>query len=100
MVLGFSRKTLAAFTLGIAQQEGFLSISDTSSNYLGAGWTDCPPIKEEKITIWNQLTMTSGLNDAVPYHYCTLDSCLQFLANAGTRWAYHNGPYTLLDEVN
>jgi CubicO group peptidase (beta-lactamase class C family) len=28
-----------------------------------------------------------------------LDTCLQFLANAGTRWAYHNGPYTLLDGV-
>ena len=92
-------KTLTAFTVGIAQQEGFLSISDTTSSYLGTGWTDCPPIKEEKITIWNQLTMTSGLNDAVADHYCTLDSCLQFLANAGTRWAYHNGPYTLLDGV-
>lgn len=92
-------KTLTAFTVGIAQQEGFLSINDTTSSYLGTGWTVCPPIKEEKITIWNQLTMTSGLNDAVPDHYCTLDSCLQYLANAGTRWAYHNGPYTLLDGV-
>jgi CubicO group peptidase (beta-lactamase class C family) len=92
-------KTLTAFTVGIAQQEGFLNINDTSSTYLGAGWTVCPPIKEEKITIRNQLTMTSGLNDGVPDHYCTLDTCLQYLADAGTRWAYHNGPYTLLDEV-
>jgi CubicO group peptidase (beta-lactamase class C family) len=92
-------KTLTAFTVGIAQQEGFLSINDTSSNYLGTGWTVCPQIKEEKITIRNQLTMTSGLDDGVPDHYCTLDTCLQFLANAGTRWAYHNGPYTLLDGV-
>lgn len=92
-------KTLTAFTVGIAQQEGFLSIDDTSSSYLGAGWTVCPTIKEEKITIWNQLTMTSGLNDGVPDHYCTLDTCLQYLADAGTRWAYHNGPYTLLDGV-
>jgi CubicO group peptidase (beta-lactamase class C family) len=92
-------KTLTAFTVGIAQQEGFLSINDTTSSYLGPGWTVCPPIKEEKITIWNQLTMTSGLNDAVSDHYCTLDTCLQYLANAGTRWAYHNGPYTLLDGV-
>ena len=92
-------KTLTAFTVGIAQQEGFLNISDTSSTYLGAAWTVCPQIKEEKITIRNQLTMTSGLDDGVPDHYCTLDTCLQFLANAGTRWAYHNGPYTLLDGV-
>jgi CubicO group peptidase (beta-lactamase class C family) len=43
--------------------------------------------------------MTSGLDDGVPDHYCTLDTCLQYLADAGTRWAYHNGPYTLLDDV-
>ena len=92
-------KTLTGFTVGIAQQEGFLSIQDTTSDYLGTGWTVCPPLKEEKITIRNQLTMTSGLDDGVPDHYCTLDTCLQYLADAGTRWAYHNGPYTLLDSV-
>jgi len=43
--------------------------------------------------------MTSGLDDGVPDHYCTLDTCLNYLADAGTRWAYHNGPYTLLDGV-
>ncbi|MEY3084717.1 MAG: hypothetical protein RL037_897, partial [Bacteroidota bacterium] len=30
---------------------------------------------------------------------CTLDTCLNYLADPGTRWAYHNGPYTLLDGV-
>ncbi|MFN0188699.1 MAG: serine hydrolase [Bacteroidia bacterium] len=92
-------KTLTGFTVGIAQQEGFLSIQDTTSNYLGPGWTVCPPLKEDKITIRHQLTMSSGLDDGVPDHYCTLDTCLQYLADAGTRWAYHNGPYTLLDSV-
>lgn len=92
-------KTLTSFTVGIAQQENFLTLSDTSADYIGNGWTICPPLKERKITIRNQLTMTSGLNDAVPDPYCTLDTCLQYLADAGTRWAYHNGPYTLLDSV-
>jgi len=92
-------KTLTAFTVGIAQQEGHLALSDKTSDYLGQGWTVCPPAKEDLITIWHQLTMTSGLNDAVPDHYCTIDTCLQYLADAGTRWAYHNGPYTLLDGV-
>ncbi len=92
-------KTLTGFTVGIAQQEGFLTIQDTSSDYLGNGWTVCPPLKEDKITIRHQLTMSSGLDDGVPDHYCTLDTCLQYLADAGTRWAYHNGPYTLLDSV-
>lgn len=92
-------KTITAFTVGIAQQEGLLSINDTSSQYLGTGWTDCTPAQEQRITIRHQLTMTTGLNDGVADHYCTLDTCLQYLADAGTRWAYHNGPYTLLDDV-
>jgi len=92
-------KTITSFMTGIAQQEGYLSITDTTSTYLGQGWTNCTPQQEEKITIWNQLTMTSGLDDGVPDHFCTLDTCLNYLADAGTRWAYHNGPYTLLDSV-
>ncbi|MFN0202800.1 MAG: serine hydrolase [Bacteroidia bacterium] len=92
-------KTITSFMVGIAQQEGHLSINDTTSDYLGQGWTSCTPLQEEKITIRHQLTMTSGLDDGVPDPYCTLDTCLTYKANAGTRWAYHNGPYTLLDSV-
>lgn len=92
-------KTITAFLIGKAQEENFLSITDTTSDYLGTGWTSCSLSQEEKITIWNQLTMTSGLDDGVPDPYCTLNSCLTCLADAGTRWAYHNAPYTLLDGV-
>lgn len=92
-------KTLTSFMTGIAQQEGYLSITDTTSHYLGQGWTDCTSQQEEKITIWNQLTMTSGLDDGVPDNFCTLDTCLVYKADAGSRWAYHNGPYTVLDGV-
>ncbi len=92
-------KTITSFMTGIAQQEGHLSITDTTSSYLGQGWTNCTPQQEERITIWNQLTMTSGLDDGVPDQYCTLDTCLNYMADPGTRWAYHNGPYTLLDGI-
>lgn len=92
-------KTVTSFMTGIAQQEGYLTISDTTSDYLGQGWTSCLPTQEQKITIRNQLTMTSGLDDGVADPFCTLDTCLVYLADAGTRWAYHNGPYTLLDQV-
>lgn len=91
-------KTLTAFMTGIAQQENHLDIQDTSNQYLGQGWTNCSTAEEEKITIRNQLTMTSGLDDGLD-PYCTLDTCLNCLAPAGTRWAYHNAPYTLLDHV-
>lgn len=92
-------KTLTSFVTGIAQQEHFLAITEPSSHYLGTGWTVCPPSKEDKITIRHQLTMTTGLDDEVQDPYCTLDTCLRYKADAGTRWAYHNAPYTQLDKV-
>ena len=92
-------KTLSSFLVGIAQEEGFLNINDTTSDYLGSGWTYSSPEEEEKITIWNQLTMTSGLDDGVSNPFCTDDSCLIYLAAPETRWAYHNAPYTLLRPV-
>ncbi|MBK8702635.1 MAG: serine hydrolase [Saprospiraceae bacterium] len=92
-------KTLTAFLTGIAQEEGHLSLSDMTSTYLGPGWTSSPTDKENLITIRHQLTMTSGLDDGVVDPYCTLPSCLQYIADAGTRWSYHNAPYTLLDDV-
>lgn len=92
-------KTITSLLVGIAQQEGDLNIWDISSQYLGQGWTDCTLAQEGQISIWNQLTMTSGLDDGVPDPFCTLDTCLQYLVDASTRWAYHNAPYTLLDGV-
>lgn len=90
-------KTLTAFTVGIAQKEGFLSINDTTSEYLGTGWTSLTPAQEEKITIRHQLTMTTGLDET--QFDCLTPSCLTYVAEPGTRWAYHNSPYTLLDDV-
>lgn len=92
-------KTMTAFLVGIAQQEGILNINNKSAQYLGTGWTSAPLVKENLITVKNQLTMTSGLDDGVPDNDCTLPSCLQYKADAGTRWAYHTGAYTLLDKV-
>lgn len=90
-------KTLTAFTVGIAQKEGFLSIDDTTSEFLGMGWTSLTPAQEEKITIRHQLTMTTGLDET--QFDCLTPSCLTYIAEPGTRWAYHNSPYTLLDGV-
>jgi hypothetical protein len=92
-------KTITSFLVGKAQEENYLSINDTSSTYLGAGWTNCSVNQEEKIKIVNQLTMTTGLDDGVPDNHCTNNTCLNYLADAGTRWAYHNAPYTLLENV-
>jgi CubicO group peptidase (beta-lactamase class C family) len=92
-------KTMTGFLLGIAQQEGLININNPTSKYLGTGWTSEPLAKENLITVRNQLTMTTGLDDGVPDADCTLPSCLVYKADAGTRWAYHNAAYTVLDQV-
>lgn len=89
-------KTLVATTTGIAQQENLLSINNKVSDYLGAGWTSEPLAKENLITSRNLLTMTSGLNDATDL---VLTSNLTYLADAGTRWSYHNVFQKLMDVV-
>lgn len=92
-------KTLTAFTVGLAQQDGLLKLNDASSKYLGTGWSLLSSSREDSIKVWHHLTMTTGLNDAITDPDCTLPSCLTYKASAGMRWAYHNAPYTLLDAI-
>jgi CubicO group peptidase (beta-lactamase class C family) len=92
-------KTMTGFLVGIAQKQGLLNINDLTSKYLGTGWTSEPLAKENMITIKNQLSMTTGLDDGVGDPDCTLPGCLIYKADAGTRWAYHNAAYTLLGAV-
>ena len=92
-------KTITSFLVGVAQQEGKLSIYDSTSKYLGSGWTTCPPAKEGLITIRHQLTMTTGLDYTVPDDNCKLPACLKYKADAGNQWFYHNAAYLLLQDV-
>jgi CubicO group peptidase (beta-lactamase class C family) len=92
-------KTLTAFTVGKAQEDGFLEITDKSSDFLGAGWTSLTSEKESLITVRHQLTMTTGLDDGVADNHSFLPQDLIYKQDAGTRWAYHNGPYSLLESV-
>lgn len=92
-------KTLTAFTVGLAQEDGFLNIDDKTSDYLGKNWTSLTPEQEDKITIKHQLTMTSGLNDPTSKGNSFDASNLTYKADAGTSWAYQNAPYTLLESV-
>ncbi|MEP7323152.1 MAG: serine hydrolase [Saprospiraceae bacterium] len=90
-------KSLSAALVGIAQEAGYLDINKKVSDYIGKGWTGETQDKEDLITVWNQLTMTSGLNELA--FYCITPNCLFYKADAGTRWAYHNGPYSLTKDV-
>ena len=90
-------KTLTGFTVGKAEEEGHLNLSDKTSKYLGENWTSLTKEQQDKITVWHQLTMTSGLDDVRADD--TSASSLVYKSDAGTRWAYHNAPYTLLERV-
>lgn len=92
-------KTLTAFLVGLAQEDGLLNIDNKTSDYLGKNWSVLPSEKEDLITIKHQLTMTTGLDYRVANSDCTAPSCLQYKADAGTQWFYHNAPYTLLEDV-
>lgn len=89
-------KTLVATTTGIAHQEGLLNINSKVSQYLGNGWTSEPIEKENLITSKNLLTMTSGISDDKEL---VIKANLTYLADAGTRWSYHNVFQRLMDVV-
>jgi CubicO group peptidase (beta-lactamase class C family) len=92
-------KSLTSFLVGMALEDSALQLSDPTSMYLGQGWTNLSPTDENNIQIIHQLSMTSGLDDGVSNPDCTDPNCLNYLASPGSRWAYHNAPYTLLLDV-
>lgn len=92
-------KTLTSALVGVAHSEKILRIQDSTSKYLGVGWTSCTPQQEGKIKIIHQLTMSTGLDEDVPDENCIAPACLKYKAQPNTRWYYHNAPYRLLQDV-
>lgn len=92
-------KTLTAMTVGIAQQEGYLNLNESSSKYLGNGWSSMTVAQENAIRIKHHLSMTTGLDYDVEDTFCTDADCLFYKNQPNDEWYYHNAPYTLLDQV-
>ena len=91
-------KTLTSAVSGIAEYQGILNLDAPVSDYLGTQWTSLTPAQELAITSRHLLEMTSGLEDQT-YGDCVSPECLTFVADAGTRWAYHNVYVKLQDVV-
>lgn len=91
-------KTLSAFIMGIAQEEGFLSLQETSQMHLGQGWSSLTDEQEKNISIWHHITMTTGL-DFSGDTFCYDPECLTYLNEPGTFWFYHNASYTLTQDI-
>lgn len=92
-------KTLTAFLIGKAAEEGVVDIHKPSSHYLGVGWTAMDSAQESLITPFHQLTMTTGLDFTNPNANCTTPECLQYRSDPGSEWYYYNAPYLLLQDV-
>lgn len=90
-------KSLRSVLVGMAIEAGNLQLNDPVSDYLGQGWTSLPPEQEDSITVFHQITMSSGLDPAD--FLCTDSACLTYEFPAGTRWYYHNAPYSLTRNV-
>lgn len=81
-------KTLTTAMTGIAQEQGYLTINDRVSDYIGTGWTNISLEKENLITCKNLLSMNSGLDDSLGNNVDPDN--LVYITDAGNRWAYHN----------
>tara|TARA_R110002050_G_scaffold74772_4_gene160129 strand:- start:27571 stop:28641 length:1071 start_codon:yes stop_codon:yes gene_type:complete len=81
-------KTLTSTVSGIIQDEGLININNKVSDYLGEGWTNATLEKENLITCKHLLSMNSGLDDSLGDDVSP--SNLHYVADAGSRWAYHN----------
>lgn len=92
-------KTLTAFTVGIAQEEGLLDINDASQDYLGINWSSMTDEQEKNITIWHHLTMTTGMDYTVDHNSCTDPTDLLYKNESGSYWYYHNAGYRLNLEI-
>ena len=90
-------KTLTSTVSGIAQDEGLININNKVSDYLGTGWTSALLEKENLITCKNLLSMNSGLDDSLGDDVSPAN--LQYIADAGNRWAYHNVYVKMQDVV-
>ena len=95
-------KSMTSVGVAIAQEENLLSIEDKTSDYLGENWTSLQKEKQDLIKVRNHLTMTTGLKNSIgqliPWT-CIAPLCMQYEADAGTRWAYHQGAFTQTQEI-
>ena len=90
-------KTLTSAVAGIAQNEGLIDINNPVSDYIGIGWTSLTLEKENLISCKNLLSMNSGLDDTLGDSVSPEN--LQYISDAGARWAYHNVYVKMQDVV-
>lgn len=95
-------KSLTSTLVGIGVMEGVLDLETTTSTYLGDNWSSAASDKEDLITVKNHLTMTTGFENPIGNIIrwtCTAPFCMNYEVDAGDRWAYHQGAFTLTQDI-
>ena len=75
-------KSITAFLIGIAQEQGKLKIEQPAADFLGTGWSKASKVQEQSIHIEHMLKMTSGLNTG-----------RRFEASPDKKWFYNTTVY-------
>ena len=95
-------KSLTSTLVGIAQEENLLNIDDKTSTHLGENWSSLSKVKQDSIKVKHHITMSTGLQNPISDFVqwtCTAPSCFKYQASAGSRWAYHQGAFTLTQNI-
>lgn len=80
-----SGKSITAFLVGIAMEQGKLKLDQPASDFLGSGWSSASETQEKAIRIKHLLEMTSGLNTRLAYE-----------GPPGSTWKYNTEVYQQL----
>ena len=93
--------SLVSVLLGIALEGNTraIDIDDPASEYLGTPWSSLTFSQEAQVNVFHHLSMSTGIDDDVANQDCINRSCLNFIAPAGDRWAYHNASWRLITRV-
>ncbi len=82
-----AQKSVVSVLVGIAQQQGLLSIDAPSSAVLGDGWSQAPADHERRITLRHHLSMCTGLDEELAPE-----------SEPGASWYYNNRAYHIVKD--
>jgi CubicO group peptidase (beta-lactamase class C family) len=95
-------KSLTSTMVGIAEAEGKMHLDSSTSTYLGEDWSALTDEREDSIKLKHHLSMSTGLKNPIGNWMewtCIQPLCFMYQAPVNTRWAYHQGAFTLNQEM-
>ena len=82
------QKSLVSILVGMAQEKGLLDIHEPVSRYIDSGWSRMNSVREQQITLYHLLSMTTGM-----------DNRLNLVSEPGGEWSYNTPAYHYLKKV-